>query len=267
VRDQLVHAGVRPSKRRGQTFLVDASVARRQVEAAGVSRGEAVLEVGGGLGVLTKELSGQGARVRVIELEEALVRHLEELDLPGVTVEQGDALKAAIGSEAKVVANLPYSISTPMVERLVRCGPPVMVLMLQREFADRLVAHPGSKAWSRLGAVVQREYAVEMLEDVPPHAFSPQPKVHSAVVRLTRRKRAGGALPEDYGFLVGRLFAARRKKVRNTVAGAAAHFGVPPADAVEAAERLGFGDRRPEELSCDDFGALCDALASRRTHK
>ncbi|HEX9710328.1 MAG TPA: 16S rRNA (adenine(1518)-N(6)/adenine(1519)-N(6))-dimethyltransferase RsmA [Candidatus Thermoplasmatota archaeon] len=259
--------GVRPSKGRGQSFLTDASVAARQAMAAWVALGDDVLEVGGGLGVLTRELSARGARVRVIEIEPALAAGLAALRLPGVRVEEGDALAADLGAPAKVVANLPYSISTRLVERLAAAGPETMVLLLQREFAERLAARPGGKSWSRLGAVVQRDYAVEILEDVPPHAFAPQPEVHSSVVRLTRRPGERAARRGDYRFLVGRLFASRRKKVRNTVGRAAAHFHIAPPEAVREAERLGVADHRPEELSCDEFDALCAALASRRTHK
>jgi 16S rRNA (adenine1518-N6/adenine1519-N6)-dimethyltransferase len=263
----LARVGVRPSKGKGQSFLTDDGLAQRSVAAAGVSPGDEVLEVGGGTGVLTRQIAARGAQVRVIEVEPALARHLEGLRLPGVHVEQADALVVPLGGPAKVVANLPYSISTRMVERLVRARPQVMVLLLQREFADRLAARPGSKAWSRLGALVQFEYAVELLEEVPPHVFSPQPKVHSALVRLTLRPGPRAAQARDFRHLVGRLFAARRKKVRNTVTAAAAHFAATPAQAIEAAERLGLADRRPEELSCDEFESLCLALALRRTDK
>lgn len=267
VRDELRVLGVRPSKGRGQSFLNDADVARREVMAAGLQPGESVLEVGGGLGILTRELATRGAQVRVIEVEPALAEKLRDLDLEGVTVEEGDALAVDLGRPDKVVANLPYAISTPLVERLVRARPERMVLLLQREFARRLAARPGTKQWSRVGAVVQRDYAVEVLEDVPPHAFAPQPDVHSAMLRLDRRAGKRLSSGRDYRHLVGRLFASRRKKIRNSVGGAARHFAVPPEDAVKEAERLGFANRRPEELSCDDFEALCAALASRRTDK
>lgn len=267
VRDELEALGLRPSKARGQSFLNDDAVAHREVVAAALRPGDEVLEVGGGLGVLTRQLAGRGASVRVLEIEPALARRLRELDLEGVRVEEADALTAKLGRPDKVVANLPYSISTALVERLVRARPERMVLLLQREFAGRLAAHPGSKAWSRVGAVVQRDYTVEVLEHVPPHAFAPQPEVHSSMVRLVRREGDRPSAGRDFRHLVGRLFASRRKKVRNTVGSAARHFRIAPEDAVREAERLGVADRRPEELSCDDFEALCLALASRRTDK
>ncbi len=267
VRDELAELGVRPSRKRGQSFLTDERVAQRQVMAAGVGPGDAVLEIGGGLGILTRQLAARGARVRVVEIEPALAERLRQLELPGVRVEEADARKADLAGTAKVVANLPYSLSSALVERLVRAGPDRVVLLLQREFAQRLAASPGSKAWSRLGAIVQRDFEVELLEDVPPNAFSPQPEVHSSMVRLTKRDGSRASSRKDYRLLVGRLFAARRKKIRNTVPGLAPHFRIGRTDAVRAAEALGFADLRPEELSCDDFEALCVALASRRTHK
>ena len=265
--DDLQHLGVRPSKSRGQSFLVDEGVARRQVLAARLGPGQEVMEIGGGLGILTVQLARTGASVRVIEVEPALATHLRSLDLPGVAVEEADALGAPWGHPQKIVANIPYSLSSQLVERMVRQGPGTCVLLLQREFAERLAARPGTKSWSRLAALVQRDYAVEILEVVPRNAFSPQPVVQSAVIRIARRETADAAGFEKYAELVGALFAHRRKKIRNSLPAAAALFSISAAEAVEEAERMGLAQRRPEEISCADFDALAKALAGRRTHK
>lgn len=235
--------------------------------AAAVAPGERVLEVGGGLGVLTRELSKRGAHVRVVEIEPALARHLQRLKLPGVTVECADALDIELGAPDKVVANIPYSVSGELVERLLDSRAGLIVLMVQQEVAARLASEPGSKNWARLPAVVQREYAVEVVERVPANAFFPQPKVASAVIRLRRKPKAGAVSPSAYRAVVGALFSGRRKKVRNTVARAAAAVRAPIELAVPVAEELGVADRRPEELSVGQFEALAGALASLRTTK
>ncbi len=245
----------------------DAGVAQRQVMAAAVAPGDEVLEVGGGLGVLTRELSRRGAGVRVLEIERRLARHLESLELPGVTVEEADALKADLGRPKRIVANIPYSVASELIERLVGCGALVVVLLVQLEVAKRLTAKPGSKAWARLPAIIQREYSVEIVEAVPPTAFFPQPRVRSAVIRMRRRPGEWGAGREAYAAVVGALFSARRKMVRNTVARAAAALRAPPERALEVAEGLGIADRRPEELAVEDFEALAEALASLRMTK
>ncbi len=235
--------------------------------AAAVAPGDEVLEVGGGLGVLTRELARRGARVRVLEIEPGLARHLESLELKGVTVEEADALKADLGNPRRVVANIPFSLSSELIERLVGCGALVIVLMVQREVAERLAAKPGRKAWARLAAIVQREYTVEIVEAVPPNAFFPQPRVRSAVIRMQRRPGEWEAGREDYAAVVGALFSGRRKMVRNTVPRAAAALRGPPERALEVAERLGVADRRPEALTVEEFEALTKALANLRMTK
>jgi 16S rRNA (adenine1518-N6/adenine1519-N6)-dimethyltransferase len=259
--------GLQPSSARGQSFLRDPKVAARQAMAASIAPGERVLEVGGGLGVLTAELARRGARVRVVEIEPRLARLLAAKDMEGVEVVEGDALEVDLGRPDKVVANIPYSISSELIERLVGCGASRVVLMLQAEVAERLAGRPGGKAWARLPAIVRRRYDVEVVERVPPHAFFPQPRVHSAVVRLTRRKGAGGPSDEDFAAVVGALFAGRRKKVRNTAPAAASAVRAPSTKAVEAAEAVGVADRRPEELTVEEFEQLTAALVRLRTHK
>ena len=264
MRDDVERLQVRPSKARGQSFLRDPAVAARQVMAAQVAPGERVLEIGGGLGVLTRELARRGALVRVVELEPAFVKELRALGLPGVEVEEGDALRVELGSPEKIVANIPYAISSELIERITLTGAPLIVLMLQLEVAERLAARPGGKEWSALGAVVAQSYAVEIVEKVAPQAFWPQPKVTSAVVRLRRTRHQPGVEPSDYRTLVRALFSARRRMIRNSVARAAPHFRVDPEDAVRAAVELGVGDRRPEELSMAEFEGLAARLRSRQ---
>jgi 16S rRNA (adenine1518-N6/adenine1519-N6)-dimethyltransferase len=264
VRAEVERLGVRPSKARGQSFLRDPRVAERQVMAAFVGPGDRVLEVGGGLGVLTRELSRRGARVRVIEIEPTLAQELRRMRLPGVTVEEADALRVDLGRPEKVVANIPYAIASDLIDKLTLTAAAVIVIMVQKELAERLTARPGGKQWSALGAIVGHRYTVDVVEGVPPKAFWPQPTVASAVVRM-RRKTAAPALDEgDYRALVRALFAARRRKIRNSVVHAAAHFHASPEQAVRAAEALEVADRRPEELATEEFEALTARLLARQ---
>jgi 16S rRNA (adenine1518-N6/adenine1519-N6)-dimethyltransferase len=235
--------------------------------AAGVAPGDRVLEVGGGFGMLTEELAKRGAEVRVVEIEPKLARLLAAKGLKGVTVEEGDALAVDLGTPEKVVANIPYSISSELIERLVATGASKIVLMLQEEVALRLAGEPGAKAWARLPAIVRRRYDVEVVERVPPNAFFPQPRVRSCVVRLTRRKGTAGPPDSEYAKVVGALFAGRRKKVRNTVGRAAAALGAPAAGAEAAAEAVGVAELRPEEMHVAQFEALTDALLRLRMTK
>jgi len=235
--------------------------------AAAVAPGEAVLEVGGGLGVLTRELARRGARVRVVELEGALAARLKAERLPGVEVVEGDALRVPLGNPDKVVANIPYSVASELIERLAGCGASLIVLMVQAELAGRLAARPRSKDWARLPALVQRNYTVEIVETVPPSAFFPQPRVRSCVVRMKRRAASPLVTDREYAAVVGGLFAARRKKIRNTVARAASALGSPPEGAAGIAEELGVADLRPEDLDVAQFEALAGALARLRMTK
>lgn len=235
--------------------------------AASIVPGERVLEVGGGFGVLTEELSKRGAKVRVIEIEPRLANLLAAKELPGVEVEEADALEVDFGRPDKIVANIPYSISSELIERMVVCGASKIVLMLQAEVAQRLAGAPGRKAWARLPAIVRRRYDVEVVEQIPPTAFFPQPHVRSCVVRLTRRKESGGASDAEYGAVVGALFGARRKKVRNSVGAAAAALRVPADQAIAVAEEQGVAERRPEEMDIEQFERLTDALLRLRMTK
>jgi 16S rRNA (adenine1518-N6/adenine1519-N6)-dimethyltransferase len=247
--------------------LRDPKVAARQAMAAAVAPGERILEVGGGFGMLTEELSKRGAQVRVIEIEPKLARLLAAKRLKGVSVEEGDALAVDLGAPDKVVANIPYSISSELIERLVGCGASKIVLMLQEEVAERLAASPGAKAWARLPAIVRRRYDVEVVERVPASAFFPQPKVRSCVVRLTRRKGPAGPPDREYAKVVGALFSGRRKKVRNTVGRAAAAVGAPAAGAEAVAEAVGVATLRPEAMDVAQFEQLTAALVRARMTK
>lgn len=198
----------RARRRLGQHFLVDEERARRIVAAAEIEPTDAVLEIGPGRGALTHHLIEAAGRIAAVELDESLARQLERryTDRELVLFRQ-DALEldfaqvaSALGREPStrlvVVGNLPYSISKPMVMKLVaaRCEIARAVLAFQKEVADRLTASPGTRAYGPLGILAGLAFAIEKLEELPPGAFRPPPKVRSTVTRF--RPRPPGTLPE-----------------------------------------------------------------------
>ncbi len=218
----------RPRKSLGQHFLSDPSILERIVRGAGVAPGDRVLEIGPGPGGLTRALLAAGARVWAVEADPRMVEHLARESLPGLHLTLGDALKAdyravaaAAGGPLKLVANLPYNISGPLLARLLRQRDALwsMTVMLQREVADRLVAPPGTRARGGLSALAQCFCSVRPVLRVPPGAFRPPPRVDSRVVRLD--VLPGPVAPlADEGLLWAAVragFGQRRKMLRNTL--------------------------------------------------
>lgn len=205
----------RARRRFGQNFLVSDGLADTIVMRAGVRPGDRVLEIGPGLGVLTASLARAGARVTAIELDRDLAAALPEI-VPDVTLIQGDALRVPLPDVDRVVANLPYNVATPLCLRLLALKVP-MALMFQREVADRIEADSGSRTYGSLSIQIQVRARVERLVSLPPGAFHPAPKVHSAVVGFTPVPVPdfAGATPEAFDRLVRLGFSARRKTLTN----------------------------------------------------
>ena len=265
----------RAKKRLGQNFLVDETYARRIVGALAPRAGETVVEIGPGRGALTALLLEGGARVVAVELDRELVPVLRERfgGLGGFKLVEADALKvdfcAAVepAPGARVVANLPYNISTAILQRLVeqrRCVPE-MVLMLQREVVERLTAPPGSSERGYLTVLVEAFCEASALFDVPPGAFRPVPKVWSTVARL--RARAGAAEGLDEGLflrVVSAGFAQKRKTILNNLRSAPEDLRARFEDAGGASALLGAAGvdpgRRAEALTLAEWAALARAV-------
>jgi len=227
----------RPRKRFGQNFLHDATVIDRIVAAVHPQRDQHLVEIGPGQGALTGALLRSGCALDVVELDRDLVPGLlASFGLqPNFRLHNADALEfdfaalqarastveANVGPRLRVVGNLPYNISTPLIFKLLKHCAIIrdMHFMLQLEVVQRLAAEPGSKDWGRLGIMAQYLCRVEHLFDVPPHAFSPPPKVQSAIVRLTPwQKSPWPACSEpQLRALVKAAFAHRRKTLRNNL--------------------------------------------------
>jgi 16S rRNA (adenine1518-N6/adenine1519-N6)-dimethyltransferase len=262
VKALLDELGVRPEKARGQNFLMDLDVLNRQLRLARLTPGDIVLEVGAGLGVLTWELASRARRVISYESDHRLAEYLRK-DLPeNVELREEDALAAEWPPFDKMVANVPYSISSPLLFKLLESDYAVAVLLLQKEFADRLVAVPRTKPYGRLTVSCARLADVEMLEVVPPTAFHPRPKVESAIVRIIPHRSFPVADRTTFDTLLRVVFSQRRKMLRNSLASARRELApeVDRATWKREIRALECAEARPEELSPEELGLLSDAI-------
>ncbi|MBD3405996.1 MAG: ribosomal RNA small subunit methyltransferase A [Candidatus Lokiarchaeota archaeon] len=212
---------VRPDKKRGQSFLTNRYVAKKIVDAAKISDSDIVLEIGGGLGILSEWLAKYAQKLFIIEIETGLVQALKDLfeHQNHVAIIEGDALEVDFPRINKVVANLPYSISSEITFRILKkIDFEVAILMYQKEFADRLVAKPGSRKYSRLTIDFQYYAHAEKIMDVPSNAFYPEPAVTSTVVKITKREEKMFVKSEDVFFkLVHGIYPYPKKQLGNAL--------------------------------------------------
>jgi len=253
----------RPKKRLGQHFLTDRHYLQRIVDAIAPVAGEPMAEIGPGPGALTERLAAVVQPLHVIEIDRELAHALRERYPDGtVVVHEGDALDfdfASLPEGLRVVGNLPYNVSTPLLFHVAKFAPRIRdcVFMLQKEVVDRMVAGPDTPEYGRLSVMLQYRFAMESCLRVPPGAFTPPPKVDSAVVRM-EPLREGRLVAKDEGLferVVLAAFTQRRKTLRNAVRAivdleAFAAAGIDPG-------------RRGETLGVAEFVALADAAAGR----
>jgi 16S rRNA (adenine1518-N6/adenine1519-N6)-dimethyltransferase len=256
----LARLGVRPRKGLGQHFLVDPRVAARHVDHANIGPSDVVLEIGPGLGVLTRRLAERAKRVIAIEADRRFAGYLRQ-SLREVEVIEGDALKVEWPTFDILAANLPYRISSPMTFRLLDRPFARAVLMYQWEFARRMIGKPGTEDYSRLSVGVYRHASCEIVERVPRNAFHPQPRVDSALVRLEPRPSPFPiANPEAYDAIVGALFEHRRKTVENGLRLKWRSFAASKQALDAVLPTVPFRTRRVEELSPEEIGRIADAV-------
>ena len=266
VRRRLAALGVRATKALGQHFLLDERVAHRQVERAQIAADDVVLEIGAGLGVLTKRLLRNAAKVVAVERDRRLARALGALD-GNLDVIVGDAVKVPLPPFDKVVSNLPYQISSPITFRLLDMRFQRAVLMYQQEFAQRLVAGVGDDAYSRLSVKAYVRARTQLVEHVPRFAFWPPPKVDSAIVIVEPRPPPFAVKDEaTFDAVVDAAFQHRRKAIENALRLAWRRFAESN-DAFEALlSEVPYRRNRPEELTPEQFGELADAFAVGRVN-
>jgi 16S rRNA (adenine1518-N6/adenine1519-N6)-dimethyltransferase len=261
VKAVLESIGKRPTKRLGQNFLLDDSVVSRSVGFAALNSKDTVLEIGPGLGNLTEEILKSGAKVVGVEQDPAFCKFLERRFGERVRIVQADAVKAFLPGFNKVVSNLPYQISSPITFKLLDIGFDVAVLMLQREFAERMIAKPGTEDYGRLSVGVYYRADCEIMLNVPRHAFWPQPKVDSCVVRLVPKPPPFKVKDREAFFDVTRaIFSHRRKKISNSLKVDPATASLVTSDIQPSLDKLPYASKRAEELSPEMIGELSDAL-------
>jgi 16S rRNA (adenine1518-N6/adenine1519-N6)-dimethyltransferase len=253
----------RARKRFGQHFLASTGIVRRIIGLAEIEDGTRVVEVGPGLGVLTEHLVAAGGRVVAIELDRDLANHIQGR-FPEVTLHQLDG--ASIdwstfleGSQWRCVANLPYNVGTRIVTRMLACPDRFsrLVVMLQREVAERMVAPAGRRNRGALSVYVEARAQARIALRVPPGAFHPPPRVHSAVVVLdVHEPRISGVPVEHFDRVVRTSFSAPRKTIRNTLSSGWERERVDEAlNRAEVESR-----RRPGTLSVEEFVRLARVL-------
>ena len=273
IRDLLARHGFHFSKSMGQNFLIDPEVPRRIAEASGANAGCGVLEIGPGIGPLTAELAQRAGKVVAVELDRSLLPVLAETmaPYPNVEIVPGDVLKLDLGALAAerfsgltplVCANLPYNVTSPILEKLVEtpCFT-AFTVMIQREVARRLCAPPGSSEGSSFSLFLQYHMEVEPLFDVPREKFLPSPKVTSSVIRCVRRGRPAVEVEDEAFFfkVVRGGFLLRRKTLANSLASALPEISKEAIQRSIAESGLP-ADVRGERLTLEDFAALSAAL-------
>ena len=259
-------ASHRPRKRFGQNFLKDKNVIAATIAAAELSRDDHVLEIGPGQGALTDQMISRVARLDIIEIDRDLATFFQARPEPHLTVHVGDALrldwaKILLNPPYKLVANLPYNISSQILFKMIDHRHLIerMVLMFQKEVGDRLRAQPGSKDYGALTVLCQLWFDVKSVVLVPPAAFYPPPKVMSEVLCFTKREHPRAEVDNASFFarVVKAAFAQRRKTLRNCLGAA----GFSPEQLERVTEQIGLDfSRRGETLTIEEFAQLSHVL-------
>jgi 16S rRNA (adenine1518-N6/adenine1519-N6)-dimethyltransferase len=255
----------RARRRFGQNFLVDQAVIARIIQAIAPEPGQQIIEIGPGQGALTRLLVESGAAVHAVEIDRDLAEWLTQaIQTDGqLVIHRCDALEADLGSIAgqrpyRLVGNLPYNISTPLLFHIL--GQPLLPLdmhvMLQTEVVERIVAEPGGRDYGRLSVMVQNLCEAAPLFDIGPDSFEPQPRVNSTLLRLLPRPAPVARAPaESFDSIVRAAFGKRRKTLRNSLGGLLDEAGIR-ATGVDPTDR-------PEQLSVAQFDALAQQLPQR----
>ncbi|TDR72470.1 16S rRNA (adenine(1518)-N(6)/adenine(1519)-N(6))-dimethyltransferase RsmA [Paludibacterium purpuratum] len=252
-----------PRKRFGQNFLQDSRIIESIVHAVNPGPDDTVIEIGPGLGAITRPLLDRLRQLHVVEIDRDIIGRLKkEFPADKLVIHEGDALAfdfASVAGKLKIVGNLPYNISTPLLFHLASYGDHVvdMHFMLQKEVVDRMVAEPSCADYGRLSVMLQYRFEMESLIDVPPDAFWPPPKVESAVVRMIPAAGRCGVATDEAILekLVLQAFAQRRKTLRNNLKGLLTDdeftgLGIDPT-------------LRAENIGVEQYVAMANMLAAR----
>ncbi|HDL63860.1 MAG TPA: ribosomal RNA small subunit methyltransferase A, partial [Proteobacteria bacterium] len=282
LKDILLKEGIFARRSRGQNFLIDRNVADKILRAADLSDADTVLEIGPGPGALTLELCRLAGKVVTVEWDRGLVRILREQanEYDNLEIIQADFLKTDLPALAdnlrnektlrtglKVVANLPYSITGPLLVKLLESeiGFSILVLMVQKEVGERIVSPPGNKKYGRLSVLCRTYSEVEIISQVSRNSFFPRPGVDSVILRFKIYPAGKSSIvdPARWKNLVRAAFAQRRKMLKNTLA-ADRQLGYSEDQIIAACHRVEIDPRgRAEQLSVKNFIQLANALGER----
>lgn len=265
-------------KKFGQNFLIDSHVLDKIVSAAGITKDDFVLEIGPGIGTMTQYLAASARKVFAVEIDKALIPILEDTlkEFDNVQVINQDILKVDIkklaeehndGKPIKVVANLPYYITTPIIMGLFESQVPIdsITVMVQKEVADRMKVGPGTKDYGALSLAVQYYAEPYIVANVPPNCFMPRPKVGSAVIRLTRHEKPPVEVTNEK--LMFRLIRASFNQRRKTLANGlnnSPELSYSKEEIQQTIEKCGFkAGIRGEALTLEDFAQLANAFSEK----
>lgn len=274
IKDLCDRYGFSLSKGFGQNFIVNPGICPKIVQAAGIDESYAALEIGPGIGVLTKELAKQASKVVSVEIDTRLPQLLQETlaEFSNIEIVQGDVLKTDLrsliaekfqGLKVAVCANLPYYITSPILMKLLEERLPIehITVMVQKEAAERITALPGTRAAGAISYAVHYYAEPQLLFSVQPGSFYPPPKVTSAVIQLVLRKEPAVQVDDEQAFfrLIRAAFSQRRKTAANSIASG---LGIAKAEVTQALEAAGLSAMvRPEQLTLEDFAKLQKFIA------
>ncbi len=261
---------MRPKKSLSQNFLINDRAAKRIVDSLDIQKGDKVLEIGAGKGALTRHLLKKAKKVIAVEIDQRLCQHLQRTfpQKKNLTLIDQDILKIDFArltrqeSRLKVIGNLPYQITSPLLSLLLENSRliPVSVLMVQKEVAQRICAQPGSKDWSPLSISVQLYSEVKTLFNLKPASFFPPPKVESSVIKIVFLKRPKTLISDEGLFfsVIRAAFGQRRKMIANSLS---ANLNLPKRELECIFSKVKIDPkRRPETLSIQEFADLSSAL-------
>ena len=262
---ELEKLGMRPGRGLGQNFLMDSNLLDWIVRHSAPAENEQILEVGPGFGALTGKLLASGAQVTAIEFDHRLADYLrEKYKDTSLRLIEADACKVnyaelfPAGTKFRAIANLPYSISSIFIARMLEleCGPDYMLFMLQREMGERLAASPGCKEYGALSVRATLDHEVKIEKIVPPEVFHPAPEVESALVSLTRIRKRDTAEVKRISSVTKLAFSQRRKQMGKVLAGS---YGREKVEAAFAAAGIAW-EIRPDRVTPEQFALIAENL-------
>lgn len=208
---------IKPKRKLGQNFIIDGDVLKREISYADITESDTILEIGPGVGTLTELLAEHAGHVFAVETDARMIDILKERAFENVEIIKGDFLKVELPKFDKVVSNIPYMISSPLTFRLLSQGFEVAILTYQKEFAERMVANPGERNYSRLSVATYYFADIELLEVLPPEVFYPAPDVESAIVKLTPKKKPFKVTESLFFDMLRGLFSHKKKILKKAL--------------------------------------------------